>query len=221
MAVQSGERRHLICHPGTPAKAVRAVWAEVALSFEDGFSLRFGVEGDIGALVLPPCEGQLVIADTATDGLWQSSCFEAFLTEEGQPDYTEFNYAPDGRWACYPVSYTHLDVYKRQARDEPVLLCPQADRHVVFAGHDQIMRVADHRAVDLHRPLVELAARLLVRRRKTHFAQRVQDADPFGRGRDARQVAADTALFKGCPLYTSRPVSNGPRLRGGDAIGKR
>ncbi|ENY82742.1 MULTISPECIES: DOMON-like domain-containing protein [Sphingopyxis] len=101
MAVQSGERRHLICHPGTPAKAVRAVWAEVALSFEDGFSLRFGVEGDIGALVLPPCEGQLVIADTATDGLWQSSCFEAFLTEEGQPDYTEFNYAPDGRWACY------------------------------------------------------------------------------------------------------------------------
>ncbi len=88
MAVQSGERRHLICHPATPAKAVRAVWAEVALSFEDGFSLRFGVEGDIGALVLPPCEGQLVIADTATDGLWQSSCFEAFLTEEGQPDYT-------------------------------------------------------------------------------------------------------------------------------------
>ena len=66
MAVQSGERRHLICHPATPAKAVRAVWAEVALSFEDGFSLRFGVEGDIGALVLPPCEGQLVIADTAT-----------------------------------------------------------------------------------------------------------------------------------------------------------
>ena len=94
-------RTQLICHPGTPAKAVRAVWAEVALSFEDGFSLRFGVEGDIGALVLPPCEGQLVIADTATDGLWQSSCFEAFLTEEGQPDYTEFNYAPDGRWACY------------------------------------------------------------------------------------------------------------------------
>ncbi len=78
MAVQSGERRHLICHPATPAKAVRAVWAEVALSFEDGFS-----------------------PDTATDGLWQSSCFEAFLTEEGQPDYTEFNYAPDGRWACY------------------------------------------------------------------------------------------------------------------------
>ncbi|WP_366499495.1 hypothetical protein [Sphingopyxis sp.] len=48
-----------------------------------------------------PGDGQLVIADSATDGLWQGTCFEAFLTEEGQPDYTEFNYAPDGRWACY------------------------------------------------------------------------------------------------------------------------
>ena len=42
-------RTQLICHPGTPAKAVRAVWAEVALSFEDGFSLRFGVEGTLSA----------------------------------------------------------------------------------------------------------------------------------------------------------------------------
>src|SRR3546814_17205573 len=49
----------------------------------------------------PDGEGELVIADSATDGLWESTCFEAFLTEEGQPDYTEFNYSPDGRWACY------------------------------------------------------------------------------------------------------------------------
>lgn len=55
----------------------------------------------MGDIVLPPGDGQLVIADSATDGLWQGTCFEAFLTEEGQPDYTEFNYAPDGRWACY------------------------------------------------------------------------------------------------------------------------
>src|SRR3546814_17637970 len=49
----------------------------------------------------PDGEGELVIADSATDGLWESTCFEAFLTEEGEPDYTEFNYGPDGRWACY------------------------------------------------------------------------------------------------------------------------
>ncbi|MDZ3831751.1 MAG: DOMON-like domain-containing protein [Sphingopyxis sp.] len=94
-------RAELICHPDTPAVAVRSVAVDVELSFEDGFALRFMVEGDIDALLLPQGEGELVIADAATDGLWQSSCFEAFLTDAGEPDYTEFNYAPDGRWACY------------------------------------------------------------------------------------------------------------------------
>lgn len=94
-------RKELICHPGTPGKAVRAVAVEVSLSFEDGFALRFIVDGAIAALVLPDGQGELVIADSATDGLWESTCFEAFLTEEGEPDYTEFNYSPDGRWACY------------------------------------------------------------------------------------------------------------------------
>src|SRR3546814_20714844 len=75
--------------------------SEVSLSFEDGFALRFIFDGAIGALVLPDGQGELVIADSATDGLWESTCFEAFLTEEGEPDYTEFNYSPDGRWACY------------------------------------------------------------------------------------------------------------------------
>lgn len=74
---------------------------EVDLSFDDGFALRFIVDGATDRLALPEGEDELVIADGATDGLWQGTCFELFLTEEGQPDYTEFNYAPDGRWACY------------------------------------------------------------------------------------------------------------------------
>jgi len=94
-------RAELICHPQTPAKAVRSVAVEVTLSFDDGFALEFVVAGDIAAVILPEGQGELVIADSATDGLWQSSCFEAFLTDEGGTDYTEFNYAPDGRWACY------------------------------------------------------------------------------------------------------------------------
>src|SRR3546814_18147054 len=77
-------RSQLICHPDTPGKAVRSVAVEVSLSFEDGFALRYIVGGSIADLVLPHGEGELVIADSATDGLWESTCFEAFLTEEGQ-----------------------------------------------------------------------------------------------------------------------------------------
>ena len=98
---ENSRRLSLSCHPDTPARAVWSVAVDVDLSFEEGFALRFVVEGEIGAVVLPQGDGELVIADSVTDGLWQSTCFEAFLTEEGQPDYTEFNYAPDGRWACY------------------------------------------------------------------------------------------------------------------------
>ena len=106
-------RRELTCHPDTPAGAVRAVWVEVTLSAEEGFALRFGVEGDIARLVLPQGDGELVIADAPTDGLWQTTCFETFLTEQGEPDYTEFNYAPDGRWACY-----QFDDYRSLAKSD-------------------------------------------------------------------------------------------------------
>ena len=106
-------RKTLICHPDTPASAVKSVWVEVSLSFDDGFSLRFGVEGDIARIVLPQGDGELVIADGPTDGLWQTTCFEAFLTEDGQTDYTEFNYSPDGRWACY-----QFDDYRSLAKKD-------------------------------------------------------------------------------------------------------
>jgi len=107
------ERRSLICHPDTPPEVVRSVWVEVMLSADDGFALRFGVEGDIARLIVPPGDGELVIADAPTDGLWQTTCFEAFLTEEGEADYTEFNYAPDGRWACY-----QFDDYRSLAKTD-------------------------------------------------------------------------------------------------------
>src|SRR3546814_6022685 len=65
------------------------------------------------------------------------------------------------------------------------------------------MRVADHRAIDFHRTLVELAPRVLVRPREAQFAQRVQDAQPFRGGRDLRQIAADMPLFKRSDEHTS------------------
>ena len=116
MSGYSSERRELICHPDTPARGVRSIAVEIDLSFEEGFALRFVVEGEIGAIVLPQGEGELVIADSGTDGLWQGTCFEAFLTEEGQPDYTEFNYAPDGRWACY-----QFDDYRSLLRSDDLM----------------------------------------------------------------------------------------------------
>jgi hypothetical protein len=35
------------------------------------------------------------------DNLWQSTCFECFLKEEGQETYQEWNFSPSGDWAAY------------------------------------------------------------------------------------------------------------------------
>lgn len=41
------------------------------------------------------------MAETPTDGLWKTTCFELFLGDDASTAYTEFNFSPDGQWACY------------------------------------------------------------------------------------------------------------------------
>ena len=43
-------------------------------------------------------------APTCTDGLWQHTCFEAFVGTEGNSAYREFNFAPSADWAAYLFS---------------------------------------------------------------------------------------------------------------------
>lgn len=38
------------------------------------------------------------------DGLWQSTCFEAFIAPADRPDYLELNLAPSGAWNLYRFS---------------------------------------------------------------------------------------------------------------------
>ena len=60
----------------------------------DGFGFRYLVEG-VEDLVLPD-----EAAPVRTDGLWRTTCFEAFVGLEGEA-YLEFNFSPSGAWAAY------------------------------------------------------------------------------------------------------------------------
>lgn len=56
------------------------------------------------------------------DGLWQSTCFEAFVGHPAEPAYQEFNFSPCGRWAHYRFQQERLrdtDSERRDA-DRPV-----------------------------------------------------------------------------------------------------
>lgn len=89
-----GEAR-LLPFPGQPAPPVEITVAVGRLG-DGGLALRYRLVGDLAGIVWPePATPERV------DGLWQSTCFEAFVMAGEGPAYQEHNFAPSGAWAAY------------------------------------------------------------------------------------------------------------------------
>lgn len=86
----------LICHPDTPSASVRGIQCRAELSNDGIFWVRYHVDASPDAFVMPgPME------PSRTDGLWHTTCFEAFLRRADDAGYLEFNFAPSSQWAAY------------------------------------------------------------------------------------------------------------------------
>lgn len=73
--------------------------------------VRFELSDPDGIVFLPePDQGE------RRDGLWQTSCFEAFIQPAGSIGYHEFNFSPSGNWASYS-----FDAHRAGMRDAPGL----------------------------------------------------------------------------------------------------
>jgi hypothetical protein len=84
----------LVPHPTTPETAFG-----VAAGVERvGGALRFAyrVVGALDAVRWPAWT-----TPGRVDGLWEHTCFEAFVAVDGEDGYTELNVAPSGEWAVY------------------------------------------------------------------------------------------------------------------------
>jgi hypothetical protein len=88
-------RLALTPHPDTPSEAVRRIEVEVARRGRD-LALSFRLTGSLDRLLIPP-----PAPPVRADGLWQHSCFEAFIRPAGSEAYREFNFSPSGEWAAY------------------------------------------------------------------------------------------------------------------------
>jgi len=76
----------------------------------DVLSLSCKVVGETADLILPaPAEKPL-----RRDNLWQTTCFELFLAEEGAANYREFNLSPSGHWNVYSFAG-----YRKNMLEEP------------------------------------------------------------------------------------------------------
>ena len=92
-------------HPASSCDAIRrfGVWIEPS-AYLPGWRIRFRIEGRTSSLRLP-----LPGIARRGDGLWQHTCFEAFLQADASDSYYEFNFAPSGEWAAYRFSGRRSD----------------------------------------------------------------------------------------------------------------
>jgi len=87
--------------------------AEVFLQ-GDRVHFEFTLQGTLSAIRfgdLP--RGDAGNPSVRADGLWKSTCFEAFVGHGEGEGYLEFNVAPSGLWNCY-----RFDGYRRGMRPE-------------------------------------------------------------------------------------------------------
>lgn len=89
----------LLCHPATPCALPLQLSVRLALTrsgTSDCLQLHYQLCGDVARLRLPaPAH------PGPADGLWQHTCFEAFVGVQGERAYREFNFSPSGQWAAY------------------------------------------------------------------------------------------------------------------------
>jgi hypothetical protein len=132
-------RAELTPHPDWPCPAIERIRVEVERSGPQSLSFRYEAAGQVSLLRLPSQRPPV-----RTDGLWQATCFEAFLRPAGAQDYFEFNFAPSGAWAAYAFSG-----YRQGMRP----LEPQAAPVIVTAARP------DRLAVEVNLPLPDLGGR--------------------------------------------------------------
>src|SRR5262249_19858662 len=97
--ILGGVTLKLTPHADFPCAAMRQIEVEIERPSPASLRLAYRAAGRMPdvALALPA-------APLFTDGLWQTTCFEAFLKPAGGAGYLELNFAPSGEWAAYGFS---------------------------------------------------------------------------------------------------------------------
>jgi hypothetical protein len=94
---------NLMPHPAAGPSQAFKVWANVdhaaSLGSVATTNIWFGVGSPAARFVIPEARDP-----SRVDGLWKTTCFEAFLRPLGEQSFREWNFAPSGQWAAYDFS---------------------------------------------------------------------------------------------------------------------
>lgn len=92
-------RHQLLPHPVSERGSVQGLVQDLVVDVArrgDKLALTYRLQADLAALRLPEPRPAV-----RADGLWQHTCFEAFIAHSGGRDYWEYNFSPSGAWAAY------------------------------------------------------------------------------------------------------------------------
>ena len=89
----------LHCHPATISPSIRNIEVQLSLTITGGLLLAFRLKSQIDQIHIPAPQLPAFV-----DGLWEHTCFEAFIAIKGNSAYREFNFSPSGQWAAYVFS---------------------------------------------------------------------------------------------------------------------
>jgi hypothetical protein len=117
----------LIPHPETTAGPIESIDVELRRS-ADGLAIVYWIYGDSDLLALSP-----PAPERRRDGLWQATCFEAFLRRPCETGYREYNFSPSSEWAAY-----EFDAY-REGRRELAMAEPPI---ITLTGYEKVLEIA-------------------------------------------------------------------------------
>jgi len=116
----------LIAHPAHSPAGISTVQASILGADENWLRLRWRIEAS-GTVVFPTFAGK-----GRADGLWKTTCFEAFLRPEGGDAYVELNLSPSERWAAYDFASYRAGMAERPFPHEPVCTLREGQRLAIF-----------------------------------------------------------------------------------------
>ena len=97
----------LTCHPASASEAIDRIEVRIERPATSTLVIAYTLIRRIADIVLPA-----PVATTRCNGLWKTTCFEAFFRSANATAYTEHNFAPSTAWAAYA-----FDAYRLGMRD--------------------------------------------------------------------------------------------------------
>jgi hypothetical protein len=98
-------------HPNSRCAAVTRIDIDVRRPEPGGLVLHYAVTGTMSNIIIPPAT-----LSQRADGLWQHTCFEAFVRPSSGSAYYELNFAPSTQWAAY-----HFEGYRVEMKAADML----------------------------------------------------------------------------------------------------